>query len=135
MPGLMMSIVMTTITKKLVNGMAGIAVALLILTQTRTDTVIIVKHVKLVDQFQDVFKPGLMMVIAMTITTKLNVNGMVVIAVPKLITLLTRTFTVQPVLHVKYHHQIVWMPGLVISIVMMSTTKLPVGGMVEIAVT
>ena len=73
--------------------------------------------------------------IVMTTTTKLPVNGTVEIAAPKLIPILPRTFTVQPVLHVKYHHQIVWMPGLVMNIVMMSTTKLPVSGMVEIAVT
>ena len=62
--------------------------------------------------------------IVMIITTRLRVIGMVEIAAPKLILILNGTFTVPPVIHVKYHHQIVWMPGLAMDIVMTITIRL-----------
>ena len=74
------------------------------------------------------------MTIVMIITTRPHVIGMVEIAAKKLILILPRTFTVPPVLLVKSHHRIVWMPGLMMSIVMTTTTKLPVNMMVVIAV-
>ena len=133
MPGLMMVIAMTIITKLPVNGMVVIAVPKLIQIHTRTFTVQPVLHVK--SHHQIVWMPGLVMDIVMMQTTKLPVNGMVEIAVTKLMLILTRTFTVQPVLHVKSHHQIVWMPGLVMDFVMISTTKLIVSLILVIVAT
>ena len=77
---------------------------------------------------------GFMITIVMIITTRLRVIGMVEIAVTQLMQMLTKTFTAQSVLLVKSHHQIVWTPGLMMSIVMTTITKLLVNGMVEIAV-
>jgi hypothetical protein len=75
-----------------------------------------------------------MITIVMIITTRLRVIGMVEIAVTQLMQTLTKTFTVQSVLLVKSHHRIVWTPGLMMSIVMTTITKLLVNGMVRIAV-
>ena len=72
--------------------------------------------------------------IVMITTIKLLVNGMVVIAVTSPIpTLKKRTSIAHLVTTAKSLNKIVLMFGLVMDIVMITTIKLPVNGMVEIA--
>ena len=79
----------------------------------------------------------LMMAIVMIIITKLPVNGMAEIAAVSLTRFLQkkRTNIAKIAVNVKYLHQIVWKNGLVMAIVMTSTTKQNANLILETAAT
>ena len=128
-----MDIVMITTIKLLVNGMVVIAVTSPIPTlKKRTSIAHLVTTAK--SLMKIVLMSGLMMIFVMTTTTKLLVIGTVVIAVTSPIpTLKKRTSIAHLVTTAKSLNKIVLMFGLVMDIVMITTIKLPVNGMVVIA--